>query len=306
VATITLINQSIQLGGREYPCLWGYSFFSHPDFRSPGMGGLLIKELLVALKKRGIAFAAYGATPVATSLLEKLGMVNSGQAPRYLLPLRADPITQLYLSNKYLQYLATPVLNNGMQVWSTLLLALFHSAAKSFQLVEKQEFDSDLSFLSSRGHTSQIRCKRSALLLNWKLNNARTFTKAEYKIFYVFDDKGLQVGYFVIRIATYDEVGRKKFRNVRICRVLDMVVTTGTRPISAIFYFLLKIATSMGCDVLEIISTDNKVRTFCQKFGFLTSNGYSLVVTESENYPSEIFDINSWFLNMIESEPAFT
>jgi hypothetical protein len=307
VATIALVNQTIQFAGNEYPCLWGHSFFSHPSFRSRGVGGLLMRELLGALKERRMAFAAYGATPMASRLLEILRMVNTGGVPRYILPLRSNPILQRYLPWGQLADFGAWLINGGIRAWLHLLMASLRTSAEAFRLVENGKFGNCSAPIRLVGDECRARWKRSELLLNWKVSHARAFSKGDYKVFNLVGEDGSQLAYFIIRMAAHEEVGRSKFQNVYICRVLDIgFMTRSVGLVPAILYFLIKIASELGCDVLEIIDTNINIRKYCRKFLFRQSGGYYLIISKLEEYPDKLFDINNWAISMIESEPAFS
>lgn len=303
VATVTFANQAIQFGRKEYPCLWLHALESHPKVRSAGLGGMFLKQVLRALGNHNTLFASYGATPVAVRLFKALRMVDVGLVPRYVLPIGASAIVRRYVPTRLFRGLATVVLKFGLHAYTRYLLSHLRHSAKKFQLVEKDCFEG--WELHSSLPEDKYGLKRTEKILNWKLAFARSITGVKTKVYYVIDGDGAQVAHMMLRVATHEKVGSQGFRDARMCRVLDLITNGTNETIAATFYFLLRLCAEERCDFLEIITTDNAVRRICESLHFIQSSGYNFLITRQNDLPEECFAIQSWFLNMMESDPAF-
>jgi hypothetical protein len=304
VARIGLIQLGIEARGRTFPCLTGHGLLSHPDVRAPGIGGLLMRQMFDALKARGIAFAAYGATPYANRLMIALRAAPVGIAPRWLLPLRSGPIVRRRLGNGVAAKVATLAGDAALKGWSFAQRARLRPAAKGYAMVEREAISSVPDV--DPPDAPRVRFRRTPAILNWKRDFARLDGTARVRAFSVVDGNGRDVACFLVRVATHGHVGSQGYKDVRICRVLDLLVPPSDEIARVALLALLRVAASERADVLELLTADARVGGLCRSIGFRQSNGYDLVVTRTDGLPDEVFDMSRWFLMMMEGEPAFS
>ena len=304
VARIGLIQLGIEVGGNTFPCLTGHGLLSHPDVRAPGVGGLLMRQMFEALKARRIAFAAYGATPYANRLMTALRTVTVGTAPRWLLPLRSDPVVRQRFGDGTGSRLASLAGNVALRGWSIVQRARLRPAAKGLTVAERESIAS-IPDVDATG-APRVRFRRTPHILNWKRDFARLDVTARVRAFHIVDDNGRDVGCMLVRVATHAQVGSQQYKDVRICRVLDLLIPPSDDVARVALLGLLRIAASERADVLELLTTDARVSALCRSIGFRQSNGYDLLITRTDGLPEEVFDMNRWFLTMIEGEPAFS
>jgi len=303
VASMALISQPLRIGDREYPCLTGHSLYSHPDRRAGGVGGLLLRELLPHLAARGLPFSAYGATPYANRLMTALRMVDVGLARRWVMPLRSGPIMRRHLSSAPLAWAASALGDPLLRAWSLVQRARLRPSASGESLHEVDSFTGTGDLVPR--DAPHVHVRRSGAFLDWKMRFVRHDAAVQARAYRVRDASGRDAGHFLLRIATHERVGSQEYRDVRICRVLDLAMPASAEAARASIYHVLRIAARERADVLEVLTTDPHIGAACGSAGFRASNGYELLLSRTEGLPQEAYSIDHWFLTMVESESAF-
>ncbi len=303
VASMGLISQPLRIGGRVVPCLTGHSLYSHPDRRAGGVGGLLLRELLKNLAGRGLPFSAYGATPYANRLMTALRMVNVGLSPRWVIPLRSGPILRSRLGSVPLARVAAVAVDPLLRAWSLVQRARYRPSAAGHALEEVDSFAALRDF--GLPETPLVHVRRDAAYLDWKMRFARHDAAVRARAFRVVDESGRGAGHFLVRVATHERVGSQEYRDVRICRVLDLAMPSSADGARAAVYHLLRVAARERADVLEVLTTDARIGSACRSAGFRRSNGYEMLISRTAGLPDAAYAIDNWFLTMVESESAF-
>ncbi len=303
VASMALISQPLRIGGREYPCVTGHSLFSHPDRRAAGVGGLLLRELLAHLAARNLPFSAYGATPYANRLMTALRMANVGLAARWVMPLRSGPILRRHVRSAPLAWAAAACANPLLRSWSLLQRARLRPSAAGLSLEEVDSFG-DVPEVDAAG-APRAHVRRGCAYLNWKLRFVRRNPAVRGRAFRVLDGSGATAGHFLLRVATHERVGSQEYRDVRVCRVLDLARPASDEAARSAVYHLLRLAARERADVLEVLTSDPHIGAACRSAGFRRSNGYELMISRTKALPEEAYSLDNWFLTMVESESAF-
>jgi hypothetical protein len=154
-----------------------------------GLGGLMLRRLLKALKARNVPLAAYGSMPQADALYKALGMTHVGQAPRYVLPLSIGPIVRRHVASRPIADLISILPDLALRLRSRLLLSPLRSGARGHTVTARDDFDAS-SVPADPPEDGRVRLKRTADWLNWKIRYGRAIDQAEIKAFVVRDPEG--------------------------------------------------------------------------------------------------------------------
>ncbi len=233
VAGAALIHQPLQWRDRTVPCVWDYSVYSEPHARSTGAGGLLMRSIVREMDRRGVVLAAYGSNPAANDLYRALRMPHLGRVPRYVLPLRANPVTRLYLKRRWLAAIAALPINAVLRVRNRLRRRCLRAAAARHPLHRHGRFTPECL---PPVEDARPRVARPAPFLNCKLDYARADAMAAVDAWTVEGRGGRTGAYFVTRIARHPVVGKRRFRDVKMCRVLDLVAEADGPVLEAAFF----------------------------------------------------------------------
>ncbi len=305
VAVVALICRPLRWQKKEYTCLWDYNFYSDSTSRNYGAGGLLLRKILYLLKQKNILLASYGATPAANKVYTALRMHSAGRVNRYVLPLRITPIIRRFLlDHSVIDWLALPLdycLQVGIKVIS--YIGGIKNTDNRFKFIVKENVGYD-DFANKILDDSGPYLKRSQDMLNWMLHYARAIEGTEIVVMEMKDLDGVLHGYYIARIANYEQLGSQGFKNVRLFRVLDIVVQPDGNATQAMMNDIIKQAFAKKCDFIEMITSNPVIRKLSQKTGFITSNGYDLYFTAGISCLDSI-EVNDWYLTMIEAEAAY-
>jgi len=305
VAVVALINRPLRFREKDYVCLWDYNFYSDLTCQNYGAGGLLLRKILTSLKQKKIILASYGATPSANKVYTALRMQSAGRVNRYVMPLRIRSIFRRFLfEHSVIDKLAFP-LDLSLQVGLKLIsfLVSVRNTENQFKFIAIEEFNfDDFPIKMLDGPCPYL--KRSQDILNWTLCYARAIEGAEIEVMEMKDNNDVLYGYYIARIANHEQLGSQGFKNVRLFRVLDIVVQPDAYATQAMINYIVKQALAKNCDFIELITSNPVIIEFSKKIGFITSNGYDLFFSAGISDLDSI-DAKGWYLTMMEAEAAY-
>lgn len=301
VATMGLVNQPVTFKDEKHSCVWARALESTPHVRKAGLGGIFMLQVKRFLQKSGITFVSYGATPDAVNLYRELGLVSAGRVPRLVLPIGGNAIARTFMPLPVFSSVAGSLLSAGLKGRAAWLGRNAPAIARQFQFSEAGQ---DLRW-NLEVSNDFARIERSPRTIDWKLDFSRTISGANMRAFTLDDANGAQSALALLRFATHQSIGKQGFRDARVCRVIDLVTDGSEASSVASLCHIINLCLVERIDFIEMVTTDKKSYEASVSLGFIESNGYDLLISPSESLPKELFDIDKWYLNMIESDPAF-
>ncbi len=234
-----------------------------------------------------------------------LRMARVGLAPRWLLPLRTGPIVRKYAGTSVLPRVAAMAADLPLRAFAGAQRARLKPATKGYALEERAAFTS-VPPIDDPGAPPRMHVGRTPAFLDWKRDFVLHDASARAGAYCVVDGAGHDVACFLLRIATHPKVGSQRFEDVRIARVLDLLVPPSDEVARVVIYYLLRLAAQERADVLEVLTSDARIGGLCRAIGCRRSNGYELMLSRSDSLPPEAYAYDRWFLTMVESEAAFS
>lgn len=256
IARIRLFPAQCQLGDQTVRVHWGMDFLTAPEFRSRGAGFFLMRHILEWLDARGEFYAAYASSEEAIRVYKPLGMIHVGRTPRYLWPLRTQPILRTRLPHAVARMVA-PTLDVGLGLAARGLGALQLPSNLDWEFEPRDTFGPDIDRLEPPPNVVGW-LPDSSSMLNWKLHSARGNRRRRVDLDYVRHKRtGELAGYLLTRSIYVDELEGQPYKNFRILSLVDFRLAAGRPGLEhAVVRHLMAKARSHSADVLEAVTSD--------------------------------------------------
>lgn len=209
---LNLFAGRIRAGSEEVQIQWGSGFLVPPEHRSSGAG------LAILFRTQGLPYAlgSIGASQQAVPVYRKLNWVDL-VAPRYVLPRRARPLVERYVSSRALRGVACALGDAVIRTYGLWAKACIGWQSRGFRIEQVDAMPEEWDAWLTR-EQDRAACVRSARWVNWILHTPGGRYR---KLFLVKDRAGKPLGYFVINHRIGAEGGGGKWKDFVIGSVKD-------------------------------------------------------------------------------------
>lgn len=305
IGRIDLLPGEMVVRGEPVPVLWGSSLFVPEQFRTTGMGLLL----MFRMQAMHHTIAVCGISQMIYPIYQKLRWVDF-EMPRRILLRRSRSVVE--------RYCGAGLHSKALAVGADALLAAGHGVrgmvARRRTDIETRELESappELDQFWDR-EPAAARCHRSAAWLNWLLHNRiNDDPRSRNALLGVYDRPGHQLlGYVLVKVRFYPTATQRNFRNLLLGSISDwMIFDTARLDFAELVRQGIGALSQMDVDAIELCAPQPEMITTLKRMGFVSAGSLRMLFKASPASPlhaREYHNQADWRIRPVEGDHFFS
>ncbi len=264
VGTQMCYSSRVVIDGEEIICNHASTVYSHPDYRSKGVGG----NLLIALTKlKPWRNTITGGNSQMSLPIFKALRYTSFEFPRFIFLLKSRCAVQYILRSEGLiaNSLST-IVDLGLKLQKKFAFSKISKYAKSLTIEKCSECPREVEDIVA-DDPHRFREQHDKAWFDWNMKYDFNPDKRKSKTLYVVKDNNEIVGFFVHKIQFYETASSRGFKNVLLGSVMEWGIKKGTPMTESDIQLIAIKSMPANVDGVQIATDDDETAKRFKRIG---------------------------------------